>query len=259
MPQTLGKQAETRVEFVDFFSTEFDMSSNKGTSVLRTRNSILIFVVVVVILVLGYGTLYSTGITQGEFLEGEHYRVVDTSERRRPGEPIAVTEFFSYGCVHCKNFDPMIDEWLETLPEDVSFTRSPVAFSPVWTLLAQTYLTLDYLDIMDQNHTRLFRRIHDRATQFLSAEQIADFVDGNGASKEEFLRAFNSPEVRRRLREADAAQRSIQINSVPTLVVADRYVINMDNGRKVALEIADYLIAREQAGDTEAAQSAPAG
>jgi thiol:disulfide interchange protein DsbA len=235
------------------------MSSKKGTSVLRTRNSILIFVVVVVMFILGYGTIYSTGVTQGEFLEGEHYRVVNSAERRRPGEPIAVTEFFSYGCVHCKNFDPMLAEWLVTVPEGVSFRRSPVAFSPVWTLLAQTYLSLDYLNILEQNHTRLFRRIHDRATQFLSAEQIADFVDGNGASKEEFLRAFNSPEVRRRLREADAAQRSIQINSVPTLVVADRYVINMDNGRKIALEIADYLIAREQAGDTEATQNDPAG
>jgi hypothetical protein len=34
---------------------------------------------------------------------------------------------------------------------------------------------------------------------------------------------------------------------VPTLVVADRYVIGMDTGRKRALEIADQLIARELA------------
>jgi thiol:disulfide interchange protein DsbA len=227
------------------------MSKKKDTKVIRTRNTILIFVCIVVAAVLGYGTIYSTGVTQGQFLEGEHYRVVDAAERRRPGADITVTEFFSYGCVHCKNFDPMVEEWKASLPEGVTFDRSPVAFSPVWTLLAQTYLTLDYLDILDQNHTRLFRRIHDRATQFLSAEQIADFVDGNGASKEEFLQAFNSPEVRRQLREADVAQRRIQINSVPTLVVADRYVINMDNGRKVALEIAEYLIAREKAEEAD--------
>ena len=228
------------------------MSSKKDTKVIRTRNTILIFVCVVVVGVLGYGTIYSTGVTQGEFVEGEHYRVVAATERRRPGADITVTEFFSYGCVHCKNFDPMVEEWQAALPEGVTFARSPVAFSPVWTLLAQAYLTFDYLGIMDQNHTRLFSRIHDRATQYLSAEQLADFVDGNGASKEEFLRAFNSPEVRRQLREADAAQRRIQINSVPTLVVADRYVINMDNGRKVALEIAEFLIAREQAEDAGA-------
>jgi protein dithiol oxidoreductase (disulfide-forming) len=222
----------------------------KDTKALRLRNSILIFVVVVVMLVLGYGTLYSTGVTEGEYLAGEHYRVIDSAPARRPGEALTVDEYFSYGCVHCKNFDPLIEEWRESLPEGVTFSRSPIAFSPTWTLLAQTYFTLEYLDILEQNHTRFFNAIHDRGIQFLSAEQVADFVDGRGASREEFLQAFNSPEVRRALREADAAQRRIQINSVPTLVVADKYVINMDNGRKVALEIANQLIAEELNGSS---------
>ena len=217
----------------------------KDTKALRLRNSILIFVVVVVILVLGYGTLYSTGVTEGEYLAGEHYRVIENAPALRPGEPLEVTEYFSYGCVHCKNFDPLVEEWQASLPQGVIFARSPIAFSPTWTLLAQAYFTMAQLGILEQNHRRFFTAIHDRGMQFLSAEQIADFVDGNGVSKEEFLQAFNSPEVRRALREADAAQRNIQITSVPTLVVADRYVINMDSGRKVALEIANQLIAEE--------------
>ena len=45
------------------------MSSKKDTKVIRTRNTILIFVVVVVIAVLGYGTIYSTGVTAGEATE----------------------------------------------------------------------------------------------------------------------------------------------------------------------------------------------
>ena len=197
----------------------------------------------------GYGTLYSTGATQGQFVQGEHYRVLENvEERRRAGEPIAVREFFSYGCVHCRNFDPLIEEWLVTAGDGVDFARSPIAFSPVWSLLAQTYLTFEYLDILEQNHNRMFRAIHDRQVQFLSADQIADFVDGNGVSKEEFLRAFNSPTVRRALSEADAAGRAAQISSVPTLLVAGKFVVNMDHGRAVALEIADHLIAQEQAG-----------
>jgi len=227
-------------------------NKKKDTKAQRVRNSILIFVGVVVILVLGYGTLYSTGVTEGEFVAGEHYRVLEDARPTRPGEPLEVTEFFSYGCIHCRNFDPLIDQWLPTLPEGVTFKRTPVAFSPTWTLLAQTYLTLEYLNVLEQNHTRLFTQIHDRGIQFLSVEQIADFIDGNGVSKEEFLRAFNSPEVRRAVREADIAQRNIQITSVPTLVVADRYVINMDNGRKVALEIADQLINEELNGSNTA-------
>jgi thiol:disulfide interchange protein DsbA len=214
-------------------------------------------VAVVIVLVIGYGMLYSTGVTTGEFRQGEHYRVLENAQRHRAGAPVEVREFFSYGCIHCRNFDPLIEEWRETLPDGVEFTRTPVAFSPAWTLLAQAYLTLDYLGILEQNHSRLFSQIHDRQIQFLSADQLADFVDGHGTTREEFLRAFNSPEVRRKLREADMAQRSMQISSVPTLVVDDRYVVNMDSGRKTALEIVDYLIGLEQSGAaTDAAPGA---
>jgi predicted DsbA family dithiol-disulfide isomerase len=64
---------------------------------------------------------------------------------------------------------------------------------------------------------------------------------------------FNSPEVRGDLREADAIQRNIVISSVPTLVVDDRYVVNMDLGRKRALDVVDYLIS-QQLAETAAAR-----
>lgn len=224
------------------------MASRKSREgqVKRVRNSILGGVAAISLLVVGYGLLYSTGATQGEILEGTHYRILDSYDRRRPGEAVKVQEFFSYGCIHCKNFDPLIERWLTDLPEGVSFSRSPVAFSPSWTLLAQTYFTLEYLKILDPNHSRLFRQIHNNRRQFTSADEVAEFIDGNGATKEEFLRAFNSPDVRRAIRESDADQRNLAIASVPTMVVAGKYVVNMDNGRKVALEVVDHLLMLEQ-------------
>jgi thiol:disulfide interchange protein DsbA len=131
------------------------------------------------------------------------------------------------------------------VPDGVTFERVPVAFSPAWALLAQAYLALEQLDILDQNHARMFRRIHDNRIMFGSADEIAEFVDGNGATAEEFLAAFNSGEVRRKLRDADAAQRAVGVSSVPTLVVDGRYVISMEVGRKIALQVADHLIAKE--------------
>ncbi len=224
------------------------MTSRKSREerVKRVRNSIFGGVAAISLLIAGYGLLYSTGVTEGEILEGTHYRILDSYDRRRPGEAVKVQEFFSYGCIHCKNFDPLIEQWLTDLPEGVSFSRSPVAFSPSWTLLAQTYFTMEHLEILDANHARLFRHIHDNRRQFMSANEVAEFIDGNGATKEEFLRAFNSPDVRRAIRESDADQRDLAITSVPTMVVAGKYVINMDNGRKVALEVVDHLLTLEQ-------------
>ena len=187
--------------------------------------------------------------SDGSFVEGRDYTLLDDAPvaGRRP---IQVTEFFSYGCVHCRNFDPLIDEWLTELPDDVRFERAPMSFSPVWALLAQTYLTLELEDALEQNHNRLFRAIHDQQRQFLSADQLADFVDGRGISKQRFLNTFNSSRVKRRLNEIDQKSRAAKVRSVPTLTVADRYLVGMDGGRKRALEIIDHLVELERAAAT---------
>lgn len=223
------------------------MNSRKRDNVARIRHLIIGGIALVVFLVAAYGLLYSTGVTQGEFVAGEHYQVLDSAERRRPGQPIRVQEFFSYGCVHCRNFDPLVEEWLTSLPEGVTFDRVPVAFSPDWALLARAYLALENLGILAENHERIFRRIHDNRMMFENADELARYVDGHGTTAEAFLAAFNGPEVRRRLRETDAAQRAVNIASVPTLVVDGRYLVSMDVGRRVALEVVDHLIALEQA------------
>jgi len=202
-----------------------------------------------------YGMLYSSGITEGTFTEGEHYTKIDAGVRTRPGDPIEVIEFFSYGCVHCKNFDPLIEEWQSAQsPNEVSFRRQPVAFSPAWAILAQTFLALQDLGIEKENHERIFKAIHDQGRQFLSVEMMADFIDGYGATRDEFLRSFNSPGVRRGAAEFESLQTRYAVQGVPTIAVAGKYMVKMEVGRKIALDVVDHLIALERKAD-----SAPAG
>ena len=222
--------------------------SKKKSNVALVRGLIIGGVALIAALVIGYGLLYTTGATQGEFVAGEHYQRLDNPERRRPGENVEVVEFFSYACIHCKNFDPLINEWLETKPANVDFSRVPVTFSPQWILLAQAYYTLVALDILELNHERVFRRIHNTRRMFDSAEDFAAFIDGNGATAAEVLDAWNGGEVRRMLREGEAMQRQIVISAVPTLTVNGSYLVGMEVGRKVALEVVDHLIALEQGG-----------
>jgi protein dithiol oxidoreductase (disulfide-forming) len=220
----------------------------KDAQVARVRNAILALAALIVIGIVVYGIVYTTGITDGEFQAGTHYEVIEGASPRRPGEPVRVREFFSYGCVHCRNFDPMIESWKRTMPEGVVFERTPVAFSPMWTLLAQTYYALDEAGALEQNHDRLFRAIHDSGRQFLTTEAMADFVAGHGITREQFLESFGSPSVRRKVRDAEILQRDLRISSVPTLVVADRYRVGMDVGRRRSLDVTDHLIAQELNG-----------
>jgi thiol:disulfide interchange protein DsbA len=213
----------------------------------RLRHVIVGSVLILIAVVLGLGIYHTTRSPSGTFAVGEHYVVLDTTSRRRPGEPILVQEFFSYGCVHCRNFDPMIEAWKKDLPADVLFQRVPVTFSPAWTLLAQTYYALEEVGTLERHHARLFRAIHDTGRQFLTLEAMADFIADSATTREAFLAAANGPSVRSRLREAERSQRTLMIPSVPSLVVANRYLVGMDTGRRTALEIVDHLIAEERA------------
>jgi hypothetical protein len=53
--------------------------------------------------------------------------------------------------------------------------------------------------------------------------------------------------VRRQLADDDNRRREFGIQSTPTLVVARQYVIDMDVGRRQALELVDQLVARTRA------------
>lgn len=223
--------------------------AKKDSKVLMARNTIIGFITVVAILILGFGSYVSTDFTEGEIVANEDYRVIENPRPRRIGDPIEVVEFFSYACVHCKTFDPIVEEWASEQADDVHFKRMPATFSPIWALLSQTYLTFENAEVLEENHSRMFRAIHDAGRQFLSADMVADYVDGRGISRDDFLREFESPAVRAAMQKADRDQRTYQIAATPSLVVAGKYVIAMDGGQRRALRIVDELIAQERTGE----------
>jgi len=45
-----------------------------------------------------------------------------------PGK-IEVAEFFWYGCIHCYNFEPLLEAWVPKLPADAYFRRIPAVFN----------------------------------------------------------------------------------------------------------------------------------
>lgn len=222
-------------------------NKNKVENKLRTiRLLIGGLVALLVVVVVVYGLFYSTGGPSGEIAEGSHYRIIDNPPSRRPGADITVTEFFSYYCIHCRNFDPLIEDFEKDLPSGANFVRAPVVFNPSWAIVAQAYLALETEGALERNHQRIFRAIHDNGKQFQSLDEMAQFVDGNGIAADDFSTAARSVEVRRRMARIDADQRKFGVASVPSLVVADKYVIDMSKGRKQSLEIALHLIALEQ-------------
>lgn len=219
----------------------------KADKVETTRNAIFAVIIAIGAAMVLAGIYFSSGLAQNATPEdGDDYALIGDSDRIRVGDPITVYEFFSYGCVHCRNFDPILEEWLETAPDDVDFARKPAAFSRTWTLLGQGYLVLEQLDALDDHHEKLFSAVHDFGKTFRSGREIADYLDSESLPAAEFIRAFNSPKVRRSLAAAENQSRRYSISSVPTMVVAGKYRVSMNNGMQRALEVVDYLIAEER-------------
>ena len=123
-----------------------------------------------------------------------------------------------------------------------------MSFNAAWALLAQAYFALEATGGLEANHERIFRAIHDNGRQFPSLDAIADFVAGRGVERQAFLDAFNSPDVRRRQAEVNALSRRFEIATTPTMVVAGRYAVTMDAGRRQALKTVDHLIELERGG-----------
>ena len=224
--------------------------AKKDSRVIMVRNTIIAFITVIAILIFGFGTYVSSPLSSpAEISDRDDVTEVENPRPRRVGEPITVVEFFSYTCVHCMNFDPMIEEWAAEQSDDVVFSRQPAMWSPIQVLLGQAYLTLEEEDVLAENHTRIFSAIHDRRKQFLTADMIGEHVDGRGLSKEEFVRAFNSPRVKSAVRQAESQQREYKISATPSIVVAGKYVVGMGQGAGRALQVVDNLITQIRAED----------
>src|SRR5678809_1170420 len=80
-----------------------------------------------------------------DLVEGKNYARLKVPQPVESGKKIEVIEFFSYGCPHCSDLEPYLQNWFKTAPADVQFRRVPVMFQERWKVLAKIYYTLDAL------------------------------------------------------------------------------------------------------------------
>ena len=179
----------------------------------------------------------------GEFIEGEHYLVLENPRRIRT-EEIEIMEFFSYACVHCFNFDPDLERWVESKGTSVNFIQMPAVANEYWRLLGRHYFTLQHLDMLDQAHTPFFTAIHDGRLTFSAPDRLAEFTSNSEVSAEDYLTAFNSAQVSAEMTKADQMARRLQVAAVPTIIVQGKYVVRTTReiGPKRMLDVMDHLI-----------------
>ncbi|MDZ7668351.1 MAG: thiol:disulfide interchange protein DsbA/DsbL [Gammaproteobacteria bacterium] len=189
-----------------------------------------------------------------DFEEGEHYERLPIPVDTRNPDQVEVVEVFSYGCIHCKNFQGPIDAWLESAPEAVDFYRMPATFNESWQALAQLFYTAEALDVTEQVHDPIFRAIHENGVNLTEPERMAELFERvAGIEPEQFNSVFNSFSVRSRVQQAHARGLTYRLSGTPTLIVDGRYRVDgrMAGGNAAMLDVVDYLV--EQSRQTETA------
>jgi protein dithiol oxidoreductase (disulfide-forming) len=185
---------------------------------------------------------------QGEFIEGEHYLLIENPRRIR-SDQIEVMEFFGYACVHCYNFDPILADWVQEKSGSIKFIQTPAISSEYWRLLGQNFLTYQELGEQDKYHTPFFRAIHSGGRAFSDEESLSAFYEQLGGDKQTYINAFNSVGVASELSKADNMARRLKVAMVPSIVIQGKYLVRTSGsvGPKRMLDVMDYLVEKELA------------
>jgi len=200
---------------------------------------------------LAAGTLAALGIhgpahAQG-IAAGRNYDVLNPAiPVEAPPGKLEVLEFFWYGCIHCYNFEPTVEQWLKTAPADVAFRQVPAVFNDPRTFHdAKIFYAFEALGLLAKIHMPLFDAIHKAKLDTTKKEAFNAFLAKAGIDLQKFDDAFRSFGVDGKAKRAAAMTKSYRVEGTPSLAVHGTYTITADQGgtARGMFTIADQLVA----------------
>lgn len=188
-----------------------------------------------------------------ELQAGRDFRPLDSPLAAERKDRIEVIEFFWYGCPHCFDFEPVLEDWAKTLPADVVLRRVPAIFHSKWVAGAQLYYTLEALHLTNALHREVFNAMHVERLRLNDESVLFGWAAKQGIDAKAFAAAWNSSGVQGRVREAQRLTQESRITGVPALVVGGRYQALASGNYGDLLQNTTQLISR-----VRGEQSAPA-
>jgi len=190
----------------------------------------------------------SSDTGQKTFVEGEDYELISPAIRTRNPDKIEVVEFFWYGCSHCYDFEPLIQQWRKGVAEDVDFHGSPAVWNAPMELHAKAYYTAEVLGVLETMGPVLFKAMNVDRKRLQSEDEIRELFVANGVSAQDFDKAFESFGVDSMVRQAMARARAAKISGTPSMMVEGKYRVSARKagGQAGMLEVVDFLVAKER-------------
>jgi thiol:disulfide interchange protein DsbA len=207
------------------------------------------------------------GQTEQSWIEGRNYvSLVPAQHTNVAAGKVEVMEVFSYGCIACNNFQPVVEQLKRNLPPNAQLAFLPASFNPAedWPMLQRAFFAAQSLGIAERTHQGMFDAvwktgelaISDPATHRLkdpqpSIEDAADcYARMAGVKREAFLAAARSFDVDVKIRAADAQVAAMKVPGTPCIIVNGKYRVIMDSLKTSydLIDLVNYLVARESGG-----------
>jgi thiol:disulfide interchange protein DsbA len=177
------------------------------------------------------------------------------------GGKIEIAEVFSYQCIHCAEFQPLVNTWKRTMPSTARWQYVPAVFGSTWDNFARAFYAAEIMGIQQKTHDAVFKAVFvDKSIKGGSLDNIADMYAGLGVDRTKFLATMNSFGVTAKINRAKQFALRTGITATPTIIINGKYRLNVttDRGFPGMLSTATYLIAKESAEAAPAAKPATA-
>jgi thiol:disulfide interchange protein DsbA len=198
------------------------------------------------------GAAVSTARAQGAPVEGQQYKRLNAPLQPQlpAGKKIEVIEFFSYACPHCHAFEPVLENWVQSLAADVYFHPVPVGFVAGRSWVPKVFYALEEIGQRAAMHRKLFSALHVEHLPLISEADAVRFLVSAGVDDLKLSEALKSFSVDNRVGRAAALLAGYKVDGVPLIGVQGRYTAQgaVDGSHQRALPVFDYLIQRVRQG-----------
>jgi len=177
---------------------------------------------------------------------GKDYTLISPPQATDEPAKIEVLEFFSYGCPHCNDFNPLLTAWVAKQSGDVVVKRVPVSFNSYFAMIAPLYYTLEATGDLARLDATVFRTIHSEGNRLADAQSRAAWAAKNGIDAKKFDDTYRSFSVASKVRRADQITQAYKVPGVPALAIDGKYLIEGHEFNET-LAIAERLVAKVRA------------
>lgn len=192
--------------------------------------------------------------------DGVQYTRLKSAQPVETGNKIEVIEFFSYGCPHCADLDPYLQDWAKKLPSDVQFRRVPVLFQDRWIALAKVYYTLEALGAEARLTPDVFAAIHRQNVGLWSDKAFYDWAAGKGLDRKKVQEMYESFGTNGKVNRAKQLGGIYNVQSVPYVIVDGKFATASDKvgGHQNMPAVMNALITMARSERGGGAHAAPA-